>query len=148
MLKKRNSKNVNTKKQLPFDFYLPESNLLIEYDGSQHFHDVFGSNKEYIQQHKRDLIKNKLCIENGVNLMRIKYNVSIPKIKNLLTKLINEGLTVEDYKKYKLYVVDCDEDINSTLEIITKNFIISKSVVQIKPIKLRESSYNNSPKLE
>lgn len=110
-IKEKKFKECKHKRQLPFDFYLPEYDLLIEYDGRQHFYDEFGSNKAYLQQHKRDLIKNKFCIENEINLMRIKYNISIPKIKSILEKLIDKGLTLKDYKKYNLYVVDCDEDI-------------------------------------
>lgn len=37
------------KKQLPFDFYLPEYNICIEYDGEQHFRpvDFFGGQDEF-----------------------------------------------------------------------------------------------------
>ena len=64
------------KKVLPFDFYLPNQNLCIEYDGLQHFESVsfWGGieNLEYIQKH--DEIKTNFCRDNNIKLIRIKYN--------------------------------------------------------------------------
>lgn len=60
---------------LPFDFYIEDLNLLIEYDGIQHYEaiDFFGGQKhlEYVQF--LDNIKTKWCEENGVELLRIPY---------------------------------------------------------------------------
>lgn len=60
---------------LPFDFYIPTYNVLIEYDGEQHFRpiDLFGGQEyfEYIQKH--DTIKNEYCENNGISLLRIPY---------------------------------------------------------------------------
>lgn len=62
---------------LPFDFYLPSYNLVIEYDGEQHYHPVkmFGGKESYEYIHRHDLIKNKYCENNGINLLRIPYTV-------------------------------------------------------------------------
>jgi very-short-patch-repair endonuclease len=61
---------------LKFDFYLPEHNTCIEYDGRQHFEpiDFFGGNDglKYIQIN--DAIKNKYCEDNGIKLIRIRYD--------------------------------------------------------------------------
>lgn len=67
------------KKVLPFDFYLPQYNLCIEFDGEQHFNDHMYStystipyvNLEYTQKH--DKIKNEYCANNNINLLRIPY---------------------------------------------------------------------------
>lgn len=65
---------------LPFDFYLPEYNLLIEYDGQQHYRPVnFGGisderalqNFETTQLH--DSIKTSYCKNNNIPLLRIPY---------------------------------------------------------------------------
>lgn len=63
-----------------FDFFLPDYNLFIEYDGKQHFEPVryyTQSDEEMIQAfqetQKRDAIKNKYCEENNINLLRIPY---------------------------------------------------------------------------
>lgn len=97
-------------KLLPFDFHLPEYNLLIEYDGRQHFVDIYG--KKYLKkQHKRDLIKNQYCKDNKINLIRINYLISIEKIKIILDKLFNDNLTFEDYNHYNLLVIDIEDDL-------------------------------------
>ena len=57
-----------------FDFYLPDFNLLIEYDGQQHFQVAFGQDKnKLILQQKYDKIKNEWCKENNIKLIRIPY---------------------------------------------------------------------------
>jgi hypothetical protein len=60
---------------LPFDFYLPELNILIEYDGKQHFEsiDLFGGEIEFKKRKKNDDIKNKYCKKNKIPLLRIPY---------------------------------------------------------------------------
>jgi very-short-patch-repair endonuclease len=66
---------------LRFDFYLPDFNLVIEYDGRQHFEPVtFGGVSEekakenFIKAKKRDCIKNNYCKENGIRLIRISFS--------------------------------------------------------------------------
>lgn len=63
------------KRKLPFDFYIPNYNLCIEFDGIQHFEvrNHFGGNKEFKNTQIRDEIKNKYCKENGIKLLRIPY---------------------------------------------------------------------------
>lgn len=60
---------------LPFDFYLPEYNCCIEYDGKQHFEPIewFGGQEslEYIKKH--DAIKTQYCVKNNIRLLRIPY---------------------------------------------------------------------------
>jgi len=60
---------------LPFDFYLDELNILIEYDGRQHFESVelFGGEKELLKRKINDEIKNNYCIKNRISLIRISY---------------------------------------------------------------------------
>ena len=62
-------------KPLPFDFYLYEKNICIEYDGIQHFEprEIFGGTETFIEQQKRDLIKTNYCKNNNINLIRISY---------------------------------------------------------------------------
>lgn len=72
---------------LPFDFYLPYYNVCIEYDGIQHFelNSFFTNQIEFENQQKRDKIKNQYCYENGIKLIRIKYDENIRyKLKELL----------------------------------------------------------------
>jgi hypothetical protein len=72
---------------LPFDFFLPELNTCIEFDGAQHFRqntDFFTEN--LIEIKKRDEIKNIYCKENNIILHRISYknlNVVEKKLKKI-----------------------------------------------------------------
>ena len=59
------------KKQLPFDFYLPNYNCCIEYDGIQHFKETNWNNLKDTQ--KKDNIKNQYCKDNDIYLIRIPY---------------------------------------------------------------------------
>jgi len=64
------------KKILEFDFYLPDKNILVEYDGIQHFQPVgFGGNAEvnYSENVIRDGIKNEYCKKKNIKLIRIPY---------------------------------------------------------------------------
>ena len=60
---------------LPFDFYLPNYNICIEYDGIQHFEPVeyFGGENKLKKQKINDNIKNKYCETNNIVLIRISY---------------------------------------------------------------------------
>lgn len=62
-------------KTLPFDFYLPDYNILIEYDGIQHYKIVkhFGGFDGFINTKIRDTIKNEYCKRNNIKLIRIPY---------------------------------------------------------------------------
>lgn len=67
-------------KSLPFDFYLPDYNTLIEYDGRQHFKvSYFGNETEeqakenLLVTQKHDQIKTKYCEDNNIKLLRIPY---------------------------------------------------------------------------
>jgi very-short-patch-repair endonuclease len=76
---------------LPFDFYLPEYNICIEYDGQQHYKPMGYKSgfKKFKKTIKRDEIKNNYCKENNIKLLRISYkdNVKEALIKNILPKL-------------------------------------------------------------
>ena len=72
------------KKPLPFDFYLPNFNVCIEYDGRQHFEQRIGwTDLEIIKSH--DDIKNNFCKNNNIQLIRIPYYENVESF--LLDKL-------------------------------------------------------------
>jgi len=60
---------------LRFDFYLPDFNTCIEYDGEQHFKKVkhFGMRSRFEDIQKKDKIKTDFCILNNIKLIRVKY---------------------------------------------------------------------------
>jgi len=76
---------------LPFDFYLSEYNLCIEYDGIQHYKPIkyFGGDKKFKLIKNHDKIKTKFCKEKFIDLERINYDEKIEfKIKQILNKYI------------------------------------------------------------
>ena len=63
---------------LPFDFYLSEYNILIEYDGEQHYRTSrFGkyldTKKLYYEIKRNDKIKTEYCKKNNILLIRISF---------------------------------------------------------------------------
>lgn len=66
-------------KKLRFDFYIEEENIIIEFDGRQHFQpiDFFGGEEAYELNKIRDSIKNTYCETRGIRLLRIKYDENI-----------------------------------------------------------------------
>ena len=70
------------------DFYLPDYNTVIEYNGLQHYEpiSVFGGIDGLIQTQKRDLIKYDYLQANKIQLIIIRYDNRNPK-EYLLEKL-------------------------------------------------------------
>lgn len=92
------SNKTNRYYHLPFDFYLPEYDLLIEYDGEQHFK---GYNKEQLKkQQKNDALKTNWCKENKKSLLRLTKFDKIGIEDSLYDLLISEGSTT--IQKYNL----------------------------------------------
>ena len=75
---------------LPFDFYLPDYNICIEYDGEQHFRpvDFFGGEEAFQKRQKNDLIKTEFCENNGIELIRIPYYM-LNKLGDILFNKLN-----------------------------------------------------------
>jgi very-short-patch-repair endonuclease len=74
---------------LPFDFYLPDYNICIEYDGIQHYKPVkaFGGQKGFELTKKNDLVKTNFCYDNRLTLIRIPYFSKVSdSLKNFKTK--------------------------------------------------------------
>ncbi len=65
--------------ELPFDFYLPEYNICIEYNGIQHYKPIeyFGGSEKFNYQLIRDEIKKEYCRNNNILLIIIKYDVDL-----------------------------------------------------------------------
>lgn len=61
--------------RLRFDFYLPDYNTCIEFDGIQHYSPAFGwCNESRISiAFTYDKIKNQFCINSNIKLIRIPY---------------------------------------------------------------------------
>lgn len=71
-------------RKLPFDFYLPKLNIMVEYDGIQHFEPVRFNGMDRKEAEKlfcltklKDSIKDGFCIQNNIKLYRIDYTQNI-----------------------------------------------------------------------
>jgi hypothetical protein len=64
-------------RRLPFDFYLPKYNTVIEYDGIQHFQAVshFGGEQTFLKRQILDNIKSEYAKSKNINLIRIPYTM-------------------------------------------------------------------------
>lgn len=78
-------RNIN---QLPFDFYLPDHNVCIEFDGKQHFvSNSYFKHEKFEGRKLNDEIKNKYCYNNNIRLIRISYKEKL-KIKYILKEIV------------------------------------------------------------
>ena len=74
---------------LSYDFYIPDQNILIEYQGIQHYQpvDIFGGETTFKKQQKHDQMKLDYAKEHGYNLIAVPYTAdTLPKIKKYLIK--------------------------------------------------------------
>lgn len=77
------------KSKYRFDFFLPQYNLAIEYQGEQHYRDngYFKDRLKTVQT--RDLIKKEYCIANNIELLEIKYT-ELNNISAILDSRFND----------------------------------------------------------
>lgn len=82
-------RNKNNRK-LKFDFYLPKQNMLIEYDGKQHYEPIeyFGGQNSFKIIQEYDKIKNSYVKNNNIKLIRISYQ-NYNDIDKILSKQLN-----------------------------------------------------------
>lgn len=62
--------NRTTNQILYFDFFLPDYNAVIEFDGLHHYKPIYGE-KIFRRQKENDGIKNRYCYSRGFPLLRI-----------------------------------------------------------------------------
>ena len=82
-------KDCRDKRSLPFDFYLPDYKLCIEFQGKQHYNKNYykwktDPTRNFETQQLHDKIKKEYCKKNSIILLEIKYNENIEeKLENL-----------------------------------------------------------------
>jgi very-short-patch-repair endonuclease len=94
--------NCRSARPLPFDFFLPNYNMCIEYDGELHFKNVvengacinkhYFTKKDWHQQAKHDAIKTQFCLKKGIRLLRIAYTQDVEEILNITVKQFGKRL--------------------------------------------------------
>ena len=93
-------KNPKTGYVLPFDYYLPEINTIIEIDGEQHERCSF-SKYDYVGTMERDKIKNMFAEKKRIELVRIpakKWSELPEFLYTILSKKLIPTLTLEEVK--------------------------------------------------
>lgn len=78
---------------MPYDFFLPEYNLLIEYQGKQHYisQDFFGGDETFEYQQMKDNLKRKYAEINNYNYLEISYK----EYDNIQEILFNKMAQIE-----------------------------------------------------
>lgn len=112
--------------QLKCDFFIPKLNLIIEYDGHQHYYpvDYFKGFKSFKKTIKCDWIKNRYALKNRINILRIPFYdyENIEKlIDNSIAKITKSQET-------------CAND-NSLLNVYKVNYV---SIIVTKRIKFKK----------
>lgn len=101
--------NLKDKRCLPYDFYLLEYNLLIEFDGEHHRQDVKYTSKDMTDfkrdmaevdsflklydRQRKDKLKDSYAKANGIPLLRVEHNnskIELDKWKKLILDKIEE----------------------------------------------------------
>lgn len=83
------------RRQYRFDFYLPSQNTCIEFDGQQHFKVVdFAGTSEFEALERtlfdtqcRDLVKDLYCEDNGIRLIRVRYD-EVENLSDILSSTL------------------------------------------------------------
>jgi very-short-patch-repair endonuclease len=80
-----------SRRKLPFDFYLTDKKICIEYDGEQHYKPIekFGGDKSLNRVKKNDELKNQYCNQNGIKLIRIPYTMNNKNIEPYIIQELN-----------------------------------------------------------
>ena len=78
------------KRPLPFDFYLPDYNLCIEYQGEQHYKATrrMGDEEKLAYRQKHDAIKREYCKVKEIHLLEIPYT-KFNHISEILSGVVN-----------------------------------------------------------
>ena len=89
-------KDLKDKTYLSYDFYLPDYNILIEYQGIQHFESVSFNGKDYTdldKQKHHDNLKRTYAKDNGYKLLRPTYKTDTQeKINRYLDRYLVKNL--------------------------------------------------------
>ncbi len=114
--------NCKDRAMLVFDFYLPDYNICIEYDGEQHYKHITFFHKtieEFNAAKNRDEIKNKFCAENKIRILRVdgRFFKTKAQLEHLLKKELSLVLKPKEIK------------INVVLTVESKNIKNHKSTL-------------------
>lgn len=84
-------KDLKDKTYLSYDFYLPDYNILIEYQGIQHYKsfDYFGGKDKLEKQQEHDKLKREYAKENNYRLLELHYSLDT---QDKVNKFLKRGI--------------------------------------------------------
>lgn len=105
-----------------YDFYLPDLNMLIEYDGVQHFKPVkYWGGITHLEKIKlRDQNKNILAEINGLYLIRIKYT-SLDQIEKTLCSYIKKRFRYRIKNNFYKTFIELCRALNKPKQTMSKD---------------------------
>lgn len=100
--KQKKFPGMKNEKELKCDFFIPKLNLIIEFDGQQHYYpiDFFKGFKSFKKTIKCDWIKNRYALKNKMNILRIpfyEYENIEKLIDDSITKINNQERSLKKY---------------------------------------------------
>lgn len=103
-------RNPDTGYIMPVDLYVPSLNLIVEYNGEQHYEPVSFNRwsdtnvvdvmSEFFNRKKMDLLKMNLIINNGYNFLIVPYWEKL-SVENLTRLLQSDVINNESYRLRK-----------------------------------------------
>lgn len=138
--------NCINERRLSFDFYI-DNKFLIEVDGEQHFKSIekWGGIPALKKRIKRDMIKNKYCIDNNIPLLRISFKEikKIHIILKLYISLIENNLVSSIMFTNDILYRDMFNNIRDKLEILSfsNNISINNDIHQKLKNDIDECEY-------
>jgi very-short-patch-repair endonuclease len=133
---------LKNQKYLPIDFYLPDYNLCIEYDGKQHFQpvEVRGGTESFEILKENDSKKAHFCQNMGINLLRIAY-YDFDNIESIIGEFLG-NLPKKLISNYRL--PKKSDNFSQVLDLFGKTPL--KVKLNVKPNCLENNCHNNVDK--
>lgn len=124
--KQKKFPGMKNEKELKCDFFIPKLNLIIEFDGHQHYYpvDYFKGFKSFKKTIKCDWIKNRYALKNRINILRIPFY----EYENI-EKLIDDSIA-KITKGQETFAND-----NNLLNVYKVNYV---SIIVAKRIKFKK----------
>jgi hypothetical protein len=155
-------KNPKTNLYLPFDFFIPSLNIIIELDGLQHFQQVSNWGDTYETQ-KRDKYKLQKALENNITIIRLLqddvFNDKIDwkgKLKDVLIKyeepevvLLVEDESIYDYLFEKENIIETLEELTETINFLRDELnnlpelVMEKTITDMEDYENRFNDIND-----
>lgn len=138
--------NPKTNRKLELDGYNEDLRIAFEYDGEFHYKKSKSkgyTSKKVLDQQYRDKVKDKLCKENYIILIRIPYTIKkeeyqyhiIKKCKENKIKVINKNIKI-NLKNVKQYCNKLEEikefAQNNNLQLLSKTYLNAKTKLEWK----------------